>query len=305
MQLVNNQSYNKNFTARNPEIRKADALCRLVNKEFPFFSNTKIDEFLPNDKAREKFASNYRLLKYRDFVSEGVSVLREYYGYESKYNKRIFKVLNGVRTAKFANCGEMAEVTKTVLEINGVKNVRTCELYAIDKKTKKIRDLDHTVVIQDLKIPKNFSYIYGDDLIKPEAKNIIIDSWAGFADYSNNAFQKYKNKPYFEQPLKEDEEIMIFPHSKKKLSKKDIQFIKQTYPSLVISQEEIIYDEKLAIKNFIEPFPEGQMKNAKKTANLNSSINCLPMQPKKKNLFDKLMYWATKFSEVFDPFGKL
>ena len=87
MQLVNNQSYNKNFTARNPEIRKADALCRLVNKEFPFFSNTKIDEFLPNDKAREKLNSNKRLYGYRNFISKGVAILRDYYGEESNYNK--------------------------------------------------------------------------------------------------------------------------------------------------------------------------------------------------------------------------
>ena len=305
MQLVNNQSYNKNFTARNPEIRKADALCRLVNKEFPFFSNTKIDEFLPNDKAREKLNSNKRLYGYRNFISKGVAILRDYYGEESKYNKWVFKLFNGVKKSKFANCGEISQITNTVFELNGIKNTRTCALYAVNKETKEVRDLDHSIVMQGLKFPRKYKYydlnilVDYEDLIKPDKKNIVIDSWAGFADYSDNAFLKYRNKPYFEKPLTEKEEIRILPYPQKELKNQDIQYIKQTYPELLLSHEDIKYDKNLAIKKHFSSFPEGKVINARILSNLDSSAKYLPTKPKEFSFYDRLMYWADKFSKIF------
>ena len=135
---------------------------------------------------------------------------------------------------KVGNCAELADAANIALRLNGYKDVKILNLFAYNKKTKRLRDLDHTVAGIDFKLPEKYEYcryipfsknIETKYRIYPQKDSIIVDPWAGFSEYGKNATEKYnyrrdlikgsKTYPNYvlegETPLKPDEELCFVP----------------------------------------------------------------------------------------------
>lgn len=247
----NEKSYNPAFTSRNKAIRTADLICRKVNKEFPVFSNTRLDAF-------NKCDSNIQMYRLRNAVSDVVGLLR-YICNDIPEQLQAVKLFSCMKTLKSGNCDELAIATYNTLKLNGYKNVRNCWLYAYNPKTKEIKDLDHTVTVINLKLPENYKFHISEnsdvkkrELLKPDNTTIIVDTWARFADFASNAFTKYKNTVHLYEKPSENEKILLLPLRENKSFSKTEAFLKYKYPDLLlkntaanISKEDIAEFNKL------------------------------------------------------------
>ncbi len=165
---VNNvNNYTPNFQARSKTIRVADDLARLVNKNFPLISSTKLHKFkhtfLPRfDKMHERInnkISNSRMLQGNAFMKN----IDDFVALE-EYNKVL-------KTTNAGNCGELSMVAFVMAKLNNINNAKI-----VSMRTSSNKSLDHAVVIVNDKKP------------------YIIDAWLGFADYVPNAIQRYKSE---------------------------------------------------------------------------------------------------------------
>lgn len=255
MYLTDNNYKNLNintptFGSRNQLIRTADRVCRNVNREFQIFSNTRLDKFSSCD-------CDMNLLRYKEAISDIVNAFRCFYELDI-YPQKLFKMLDGMKSFKAGNCDELANATCAALKMNGFKNSRVCYLYSYNPKTKEIVDLDHSVAVLNLDIPKDYKFRCTDtprfeELFKPNNKTLIIDTWAGFADFSRNAVLRYCNDIALSVKPKNDETIMLLPHRDISISEKELEFLKYKYPSLMLknskcdlSEEDVEYFQKIS-----------------------------------------------------------
>lgn len=238
------------FGSRNKLIRTADRVCRNVNREFQIFSNTRLDKFSACD-------SDMDLLRYKNALGDIVNAFRWFYEFDP-CPQRLFKMLDGMKAFKAGNCEELANATCVALKMNGFDDARVCYLYSYNPKTKEVVDLDHTVAVLNLDIPKDYKFSCPDipkfkELFKPNNKTLIIDTWAGFADFSRNAVLRYfSDIPLSVKPEK-DEIIMLLPLREITIPEKGLEFLKYKYPSLLLknekydlAEEDIEYFQKMS-----------------------------------------------------------
>lgn len=121
-----------------------------------------------------------------DLMRENSKYAGRLFAYNS-YEKKYGFDLSQMKGFKIGNCAEYSKATLAALCANGYYNSSRAgllyEIKFINKKTKKVEyrefeDLDHNFVITDLN--------------KRKKKDIVIDSWLGFADYECGAFAKFR-----------------------------------------------------------------------------------------------------------------
>ena len=64
-------------------------------------------------------------------------------------------------------------------------------------------------------------------------KTIIVDPWAGFADFANNAFVRYKNMFATHLGISGEGKFKIEIPRQYNLSEKNMEKIKEAYPELL------------------------------------------------------------------------
>ena len=197
---IKNVPNNQNFTARCPQIREAQLVCRKVNSTYPHISVSKIRSnihdlgvrygvlnkeqkvsslsFLqPNSMHNKAFR---KLYNFGMRVSEKFFYIRKAWGTSQTFDAlTVDKVLWLFKRHKMGNCGEEAFAAAALLRQRGYKNV-----YAVPI-TKNRERVDHAVCI----------YNFDDSPFKNKITNktIIIDPWIGKADFAHNIFREYKN----------------------------------------------------------------------------------------------------------------
>lgn len=285
------------FQSRNASVRKADNVCRNIRKEFPVYSNTAMDRFVTINKTP---ASR----KIYSAVSDLIEKLRNYYNDDEV---SIIKMLAGMKKAKVGNCFEQSTVANLSLQLNGFKDVRQGFLVAYNPKSNNIRDLDHTIAVTNLKIPKNYKYATFSDenltvsqLIKPDNNSIIVDAWAGFADNAGNSVARYKSDVALSSPLEEGEELRLILYPDIKLNNSDKKFLQAKYPGLVLEKNKNQNNNNNILNNEtyqVLDIDDAEIANIKKNNQLKSSgfQNAPVPEVKPKSFLDKVSNFISEF----------
>ena len=222
MRLDLDSNNNYCFKSRNQVIRNADDLARHVNKLFPRASVTKAYCYDNYDNSRfSYYCSNTgkNLRKLRNVTDSICKSKKSNFNKCSRFIEAMKKYMSG-------NCGESAFLAKIAAEINGIKNAKLAGLYGYGER------LDHSVV-----------YV-------ADKKPYIIDCWLGFADYVQNAKERYVTE--FRQFIVDEEKYpnfepryMYFVTKKSQnafksmhFSKKNIQELKEKYPEFILEKKD-------------------------------------------------------------------
>ena len=227
---TNNLDYQNNtinptsFTSKKSLLKELDNLNRLTMREFPVYSNTKIERYNIKGKLADK------LYKYSAGL---VDEIRGFSSHDKNRAKRVFRSLDAVKRLKVGNCSELADAAYIACKVNGVKDVKILSLYALDSTTGKMRELDHVMVgvnfHNQILSTLNRRAIYGKD------KNaVIIDPWLGFVDYERNASTHYKNDAVFGKKLSPTEKICYLEEKKgiAELKSGDFLYLGKKYKGL-------------------------------------------------------------------------
>ena len=274
-----NNIYNsQNFGSRSQSLKKADDICRRVQQEFPVLSNTRLTGF-------STIKSTTQNENYMYYARDVVCKYREYYDKNnSNMRHKLLKEISGMKNLRTGNCAELSDAAYIALKLNGVDDVKRIHLYAYDKETQNMRDLDHSVIGINFKLPKNYKYndwSNPDKYVPPECRiypqndSIIVDAWAGFSEYGKNAESIYttnkalieankKWPSYSDTLLRDGEELCYVPLSDSyNLKKNDYKYYGQKYPNLIIDKtKSVCRDNKIQkILKFICPFIENSDKD--------------------------------------------
>ena len=221
MRLDLDSNNNYCFKSRNQVIRNADDLARHVNKLFPRASVTKAYCYDNYDNSRFNTCSNTckNLRKLRN-VTDSICKSKK-----SNFNK-CSRFIEAIKKYFAGNCGESAFLAKIAAELNGIKNAKIASLYVEGER------LDHSIVYVDGKKP------------------YIIDCWLGFADYVQNAKERYVTE--FRQFIVDEEKYpnfepryMYFVTKKShnafksmRFSDKNIKELKEKYPEFILEKDD-------------------------------------------------------------------
>lgn len=241
---MDNKISNISFTARCPQIKKGEWVCHAVNTGLPHLSSTKFNPLFIYFEIQ-----NYPLIKsFRTLGEESQKVFLKHCSPESKKvlsihsaiesllekvkaardnfrkdffddNDRANRLLKQMKCTRLANCSETAGASEIVMKLNGVKNSYTAAI------TYDGKPIDHAVCVFN-KDGSEFTGVVNN-------KTIIVDPWAGFADFANNAFVRYKNLFAKKLDIKGDGNFKIVMPRQYNLSEKNIESLKQAYPQLV------------------------------------------------------------------------
>ena len=182
---IPNQNNSLQFTARNPEIRKADKIMRQAMNLYPATSSSK--------------AHYYNVVK-KDSYNERKCLGLYYKLCDLRKNKKNLKPIQVIKqtikdTAEThnGNCLEMAQIMQAAFLANGYKDIKIGKLRIKEQitrpdKTKKKKEhiVDHVLLIVNagkkarLNNPKSF-----------DKHAMIVDPWRGFVDYVHNGLTRY------------------------------------------------------------------------------------------------------------------
>lgn len=167
--MINNY-YHQNlaFTARNPELCKADDLCRTLKQILPtqspsrLFKLQKINNYAPLRRLDRQLSRNRKVF---DTATSDVDYYR--------------KLISVTQKTHVANCGELGRLYNAFFAIKGYKDCYLADLYHFIPNITETLDLDHSVLV------------LGN---ANKRKIIIVDPWSGFCDYIDNAKVRFKTE---------------------------------------------------------------------------------------------------------------
>lgn len=215
---------NCNFTAK-PNLKKVlPQVKNAFNKTLPGIqSPTRLHTFLSEAERIARDAEINELNDRTGFVRKFIETL-----YNDGGLSEYFRGLIGIIQAfKVANCGEYAEITKTILKLNGIKN---CDMFAVfaKKKNEPPRALDHAIVALGIKQSHNNKKT--KQLFQPPAGTKIIDMWYdGYTGTIKGAHKKFRALG-----LQQDETILLKPLTTYEMDKEAKTVIEQAFPQLII-----------------------------------------------------------------------
>ncbi len=221
---INNSNYSISFAAR-PKLKKV--LPQVKNAIF---------RTLPGVESPNKYAMA------GDSTSDTFKDLNNRLGFIRAFIKTLyadgglpehFRGLIGIVQAfKVAHCDEFAEITKTVLKANGVKNCDMFELYALKPNSKeKPRKLDHMITAIGIKKSQNDKQKLRPFIPRPNT--IIMDTYLdGYIGTAKNVKKKYKIFG-----LEPDEILMFRPVRTYEPDKASLETVRHKFPSLVVNKK--------------------------------------------------------------------
>lgn len=210
-----------NFKSRNLDIRQADKICRMVNREFPSISpsmvvskasvNLNVKGFYLGKRLQKNLENNIRNIQWK---------LR---GYGVEYYKT---VLDAIKENKLANCVEKARIANLIAQVSGYKS-RIASLIA-QKKGGVPEDIDHAVVVLT-----NSKTIF--DKIDDLKRIIVIDPWLGIADYGSNIALRYKNQ--YSKILDISKDSKIYLNYGIGISESETKALREAFPQFIIDKK--------------------------------------------------------------------
>lgn len=215
-------NYNQtNFKSTSVEIKKADSIMRRIRTRFPMYSKTYLNSYKSVKKNKEFKA----LLSKIDLL---INELRSEVFF-SRRKDEFFKLMDYAQNYKVGNCNESMKLTRAVLKAYGYDNVVGCALYGFNAKKNRIVDLDHCFCVINLNFPKNkvidFLNFTRKDLVQPNNKSIIVDTWAGKVGYAKSLLPEYRgNIPLMYKPA-DVHKLFLLPIETKEVPKEVLEFI--------------------------------------------------------------------------------
>ena len=261
---------NYTFTARCPQVRDADWVCRVINHAMPY-SSTKHqprimrylkahEDILPCSDKLNTMADIYNFIDDVQFTERHsaiqdtlMAIKRTIQRFGDKrlhaqetvgngtFSDNLYGSLYMMTQHKSGNCTENAIIAELIMKMNGFPNAK-CAI--LNKSNKKLGlqfedSLDHLICIFN----KDKSIF--DGKITPQT--IIIDPWLGKADFAKNMERYYRNEcgDYFE--LTSDEVFKYQPIETVDVSEFVIRNLTNSLP-------EFIYKNKT--RNFMQNTPK-------------------------------------------------
>lgn len=270
MKITNNYTDSYFFTGRCMQIKDAQWVCRTVHTTLPHISTTKFkpaftklyfknfpeqknttfpqtiyqlkllmdnvnlltkDEYSklnPVEKLKFKLKrilsskESKKNLKILTKCKELILNMGKYRNqYENSKISQLKKTLTLLEQYKIGNCQEDAILAELILKMNGMKNATYATL--LNESTRK--QIDHAVCI----VNKDGSKFNG----KITNKTIIIDPWAGKADFAKNMIPFYKNtmNEYFD--INSNTAITFLPVETVYLTDDAINTLRKKYNSFI------------------------------------------------------------------------
>ncbi|MCR5265330.1 MAG: hypothetical protein K6E29_01895 [Cyanobacteria bacterium RUI128] len=264
------------FCSQKHDIRKADDICRLVLRELPVYSNTRLERANCSAKYRNVLFTLYRyseslVSEIRGFCSQAKSPIDFY-----------LRKLSAVKSTKVGNCQELADITAMAFRMNGAKNADVYSLKAYNPVTNTVRNIDHVVVGVNITRPLPKPSNSRRDFYGLDRGAIIVDPWAGFTCSERDASVSYKRDKSLGFGIK-PEEIVIYTQNKDidmrdMFSKKDILYFRHMFPELSKKKkfnlwEKIVWHFMDKSKYEYEKFPISLKETAKRNCNLKSALS--------------------------------
>lgn len=137
-----------------------------------------------------------------------------------------------VKAFKVANCSEYAEITKTILKMNGVKKCDMFELFAQKGNSNEPpRSLNHAITAINIPKSKNNKRIQKPFI--PSKNTIIADMWLdGYIGKVKNSKNVYKKIG-----LMDDEIILFKPMPTFEPNEECFASIRKEFPTLIINKQ--------------------------------------------------------------------
>ena len=276
MQITSNNIYQSNlkncqpnFKSRSAALRDVDDIGRRVIKEFPvMYSNSKLYRYNSLDKTEIG-------PKLKCFSEDLIKAMRRNYLIPEDNDSQLFRQLTDMKKYKAGNCGEIADLTKVALNLNGYEDVKCLDLYAYNKETKIMRSLDHSVAGINFKLPDKYQYCYSSRTkvdpkyrIYPQNDSIIVDTWLGKSEYAKQMGAEYNSnkalmhgtdktwKPIEEGRtlLEENEELCYVPVCQPCFITKDgLSALGRKYENLILKKNKGKVDLSNTKKEIDEP----------------------------------------------------
>lgn len=201
-------------------LKDADKVCRIISKEFPAISGTRIPAF----KCAE---ADNRFINYYNYKIHQNRCIRDdaWKFYDSEETMEFYKrFLQNMKKYKNINCADYTKLAQLVLKANNVDAVNATIM------THGLKSLDHAVLIVKPHLEKYTIFYKNKDL-----KNlIIIDPWLGFADYGHNAVVRYNSE--FSRYLglgEKYEQLGFVTRPNPEISPKTLEYIRETFPQFI------------------------------------------------------------------------
>lgn len=219
-------NYNLNFSGR-PKLKKIlPQIKQAFNTTLPDIeSPTRIDTFLPLGQRIIQDAEIKELDQKIRFVRHFIESLIPDEGLAGYFRGQI----GIVKAFKVANCGEYAEITKSILKINGIKN---CDMFGVFAKKANSKDaprsLDHAIVAFNVKKSHNNKKTAEPFIPRPGIR--IIDMWYnGYIGTIKGAHKKFRNIG-----LMPGETIMLKPLKTYEPNNEAFEAIRRDFPRVLI-----------------------------------------------------------------------
>lgn len=227
--IYTNQNNSPIFTSRNKTIRDLNKICRLINKEFPAISSTKVAEF-------ETVKKDIKFQKYAQYLFKNIqSLIRDpaWKLYNEKSPELFYiKLVEGIKDFRLANCGDLSKICKLICNINGI-NSKKAEMTLIDSKGHLKGNIDHAVQI--ISLNGDFPFFKKLGTLH---NTIIIDPWLGFADYAPNVEIKLKSEynKFFQIPNDYHIAISCSTLGEPEITPQAIKILKNKFPHFQIKE---------------------------------------------------------------------
>ncbi len=226
-----NNSINNNysFTGKSQFSKNITNVKKVFNREFKDVKSPSRYEMLPIEKKQE--------------LADEIKDLSDRLKFIRKFNKtfyqdgglpEVFRGLIGcVQAFKVGNCAEFAEIGKTILKMNGIKN---CDIFTLHAKTPdgSIRNLDHTLIAFKIPSTKNnpVTKVNGIYFV-PSNDTHILDLWLdGFSGKIKQAKKKYRILG-----LNSEDRLLLKPENTYEPDLKTIKELKKAFPKLVFNDK--------------------------------------------------------------------
>lgn len=271
MQICNRPTNNINYTSRCPKLKDAEWVCHTVSQGLQHTSTSKFKpmfqkqltkymngyfELVPEDplslteiyvllskmhlseQERKSMGAGKKFLrkvlsplipKRTEKDTKRLEVIRDKIENFGRNRQQIYETfgmgneaysaLAMLSNAKQGNCYEDAIISELVMKMNGVKNARTMLF-------KNSNDYsEHAVCVFN----RDGSPV--DEIINNQT--IIIDPWAGKADFANNMIKRYQNQMTDLISLPEKKDIGYKIMELAKIPEDDMEALKQKFPFFV------------------------------------------------------------------------
>lgn len=200
-------------------IRDADKVCRIIAKEFPAISGTRVETMAAAKEDRfvkyckMKLAQNRAI---RDDAWKLFTPSEPLYFYQ--------RFVENMKKYKNINCADYTKLAQLILASNNIKAVKAKLL------TQHLKNLDHAVLI--VNPPGNNFVAYKNKNLE---KMIIIDPWLGFADYGHNAVVRYNSEFSKYLGLKDNqfEKLDFVSEQNPAISSNTVDYVREKFPQFI------------------------------------------------------------------------